>query len=115
MVLRNVEPICARKGERLPRHHVIISGTGRNDTTFLVQLLTALKLDTGFNNPASDISAIGNAGMELDITKENAPYIVKHPDLCDLLDEITPKEPIIIDHAILPVRDLDSPLRAVNF
>ncbi|MGO8710482.1 MAG: hypothetical protein ACLQUZ_00180 [Rhizomicrobium sp.] len=37
----------------MSRHHVIISGTGRAGTTFLVQLLTALKLDTGYYNPTS--------------------------------------------------------------
>jgi hypothetical protein len=49
------------------RHHVIISGTGRAGTTFLGQLLTALKLDTGFYNPFADIDPISNAGMEFDI------------------------------------------------
>lgn len=32
----------------MPKHHIIISGTGRAGTTFLVQLLTELELDTGF-------------------------------------------------------------------
>jgi hypothetical protein len=71
----------------LSRHHVIISGTERSGTTFLVQLLTALKLDTGFNNPASAISPISNAGMEFDIAKANWPYILRNPNLCDLLDQ----------------------------
>ncbi|MGA3113216.1 MAG: hypothetical protein ABSF90_02150 [Syntrophobacteraceae bacterium] len=92
----------------MPRHHVIISGTGRAGTTFLVQLLTALKLDTGFENPASGISPESNAGMELDIRQANAPYIIKSPWLCDHLDEAIRGNPIIIDHAIVPIRDLYS-------
>ena len=43
--------------------HVVISGTGRAGTTFLVQLLTHLGLDTGFDPhtmealPATDLQA----------------------------------------------------------
>ncbi len=90
------------------RHHVIISGTGRAGTTFLVQLLTALKLDTGFDNPTSDICPNCNAGMELDIRQADAPYIVKSPWLCDYLDDAIRGNQIVIDHAIIPVRDLYS-------
>lgn len=92
----------------MSRHHVIISGTGHAGTTFLVQLLTALKLDTGFDNPSSDIYPNCNAGMELDIRQANAPYIVKSPWLCDHLDGAIRGNQIVIDHAIIPMRDLYS-------
>jgi hypothetical protein len=92
----------------MPRHHVIISGTGRTGTTFLVQLLTALKLDTGFDTAKPSLSPICNAGMEVEITQADAPYIVKRPDLCDRLDEIIRSNTVVIDHAIIPVRDLHS-------
>ncbi len=32
-----------------PRHHVVITGTGRTETTFLVELFTHLGLETGFS------------------------------------------------------------------
>ena len=35
----------------MAKRHLIISGTGRAGTTFLVQLLTVLKRDTGFASP----------------------------------------------------------------
>ena len=92
----------------MSRHHVIISGTGRAGTTFLVQMLTALKLDTGFDNPTSDIDPNCNAGMELDIRQANAPYIVKSPWLCDHLGDAIRENQIVIEHAIIPVRDLYS-------
>ena len=72
----------------MPRHHIIISGTGRAGTTFLVQLLTELGLDTGFPRAVSQTDANSNAGMELDIRDIKAPYIIKNPWLCDYLDEI---------------------------
>lgn len=90
------------------KHHLIISGTGRAGTTFLVQLLTALSLDTGFTDIASAVSPNCNAGMEWDIRRPEAPYIVKSPFLCDELDDLLEAKRIVIDHAVIPVRDLYS-------
>lgn len=93
----------------MPRHHVIISGTGRAGTTFLVQLLTELGLDTGFPHAQAQLYRNANAGMEHDIRNpHNAPYIVKSPGLCDYLDEALQGDDMIIDHAIIPMRDLYS-------
>jgi len=92
----------------MSRHHVIISGTGRAGTTFLVQLLTELKLDTGFSDPFAQVSENCNAGMEKDIRTPDAPYIVKSPWMCDYLDSFLEQEDVIIDYAIIPVRDLFS-------
>jgi hypothetical protein len=92
------------------RHHVIISGTGRTGTTFLVQLLTELGLDTGFSHAHEKIHEDKNAGMEENLRDNpNAPYIVKNPALCEYLDGTLKKEKdIVIDHAIVPIRDLYS-------
>lgn len=92
----------------MPRHHTIISGTGRAGTTFLVQLLTELGLDTGFPNAHAQIYPNANAGMELDIRDPNAPYIIKSPWLCDYLDEVLEGGEVVVDHAIIPMRDLYS-------
>jgi hypothetical protein len=37
-----------------PRHHAVITGTGRAGTTFLVDLLTHLGLDTGYSTNTLD-------------------------------------------------------------
>jgi hypothetical protein len=92
----------------MSRHHVVISGTGRAGTTFLVQLLTELKLDTGFTDINTGIFANSNAGMELDLRQPDAPYIVKSPWLCDTLEAILSTEDIVIDYAVIPMRDLYS-------
>ena len=88
------------------KRHVIISGTGRAGTTFLVQLFTKLGLDTGFADVTSAVSASCNAGMEWDLRHPDAPYIVKSPWICDNLDEILEAGEVVIDHAIVPIRDL---------
>lgn len=90
----------------MTRHHLIISGTGRAGTTFLVQLLTELGLDTGFQTSTPKLSPIGNAGMEWDLRAVNAPYVVKSPWLCDYLGEVLEGGDVIVDHAIIPVREL---------
>lgn len=92
------------------QHHVIISGTGRSGTTFLVQLLTELGLDTGFPDPNAQIREDrGHAGMEWTLRNNpTAPYIVKNPNLCEHLPGILKNEDVAIDHAIIPIRDLYS-------
>ena len=90
------------------RHHTIISGTGRAGTTFLIQLLTELGLDTGFKDITSNVFKNCNAGMEQDIRGKYAPYIVKSPWLCDHIEEILESEKCVIDIAYITIRDLYS-------
>ena len=103
------------------RSHVIISGTGRAGTTFLVQLLTHLGLDTGFDSNTMEVlqtardARIGpmdlfptaRAGLEMDIRHPQAPYIVKSPFLCDLAEEALASS-VRIEHAIIPVRHFNA-------
>jgi hypothetical protein len=105
----------------MSRSHVVITGTGRAGTTFLVQLLTRLGLDTGFDSntmevlPAArdarlgpvDFFPMARAGLEMDIRHANAPYIVKTPFLCDFAEEVL-ASPVRIEHAIIPVRQFDA-------
>ncbi|EDZ92862.1 Tetratricopeptide TPR_2 repeat protein [Limnospira maxima CS-328] len=90
------------------KHHAIISGTGRAGTTFLVQLLTYLGLDTGFEDTNSHVFKNCHAGMEKNIFSEDAPYIIKSPWLCDHIDEILESKKYVIDCAYIPIRDLFS-------
>ena len=92
----------------MSKRHVIITGTGRAGTTFLVQLLTELRLDTGFTDPSSGVYESCHAGMEWDIRDPNSPYIVKNPRLCYDLDALLRDRRLTVDHAIVPVRDMYS-------
>jgi hypothetical protein len=105
--LRMRHVICFEQGIMI-RRHTIISGTGRAGTTFLVQLLTEMGLDTGFKDITSGVHANCNAGMEWDINDPKAPYIIKSPWLCDNLDAVLSAGGITIDHAIVPVRELNA-------
>jgi hypothetical protein len=91
-----------------PRGHVVITGTGRAGTTFLVQLLTNLNLDTGFNAQTveKDLDENARAGLENDIRKDCAPYIVKSTFFCDYVGEVVKRKDIRLEHVFVPVRDL---------
>ncbi len=90
-------------------HKVIITGTGRAGTTFLVQLLTELGLDTGYTPETwqRDYHAHCQAGLEHDVEDSAAPYIVKNPGLCESLPGVLARGRIAIDLAIIPLRRLD--------
>jgi len=115
-------------------HKVIITGTGRSGTTFLVRLLTELGFDTGYT-PAearNRVDARSHAGLEHELYGKapvprvrdwlrqpkhslralwggmpRTPYVVKNPALCDQLDEIIAGGRVVIDHVYIPLRDLD--------
>lgn len=95
--------------EFMQKTHIIISGTGRAGTTFLVQLFAQLGFDTGFTeNAHQHFHSNCNAGLEWDIRQPGAPHIVKSPFLCDYLDDVIESGEVLIEHAFIPMRDLYS-------
>jgi hypothetical protein len=86
------------------KSHVLISGTGRAGTTFLVQLLTELGFDTGKGHYNENC----NAGLEHDLRDNNAPFIVKSPHSCDHIENIVNNPDKLIKHLIVPIRDIYS-------
>jgi hypothetical protein len=114
---------------------VIISGTGRAGTTFLVQLLTELGLETGYT-PGDEhrhIDEHSQGGLEHNLPGRRAPttlrsfwrqpkhtlrdlfmdpkatpYILKNPEFCDTLAPVLAEGRLTIDHAYIPIRDLDA-------
>ena len=99
------------------RKHVVITGTGRNGTTLLVELLTHLGLDTGFRveDLEANKSEVGRAGLEHDIRREDSPYIVKSPGFCYYAEEVICRDEIIIEHVFVPVRDLSAAAESRRF
>jgi hypothetical protein len=95
---------------RPPVHKVIISGTGRSGTTFLVSLLSALGLDTGITDRNRERKYFEQcrAGLEHEILDPKTPYIIKNPALCETLGKALATGRFVIDHAYIPVRDLES-------
>jgi hypothetical protein len=92
------------------RKHLLITGTGRAGTTFLVQLLTLLGLDTGIDDiwDPHKWNAHAKAGLEWNIQHPKAPYIIKGPQLSTELNSILRNGRKHIEHVLVPVRDLYS-------
>lgn len=100
-----------------PRRHVVITGTGRSGTTFLVELLTHLGLDTGFTPETLGARkyAIARAGLEHDIRRGTPPYIVKKPRFNEYAREVLDRGDIVIEHVFVPMRDLFSAAESRRF
>ncbi len=99
------------------RSHVVISGTGRAGTSFLVELMTCLGLDTGFSPDSlqGKKDRTARAGLETDIRDEDAPYVIKNPHFCDYVDEVISRDDIFIEHVFVPIRDLNAAAESRRF
>ena len=89
--------------------HLVIAGTGRAGTSFLVRYLTELGLDTTLarNGNRAEWDAEANAGLEtLLVPGINLPYVVKSPWISEYVEQILNEEQFRIDAFIVPVRDL---------
>lgn len=85
---------------------ILITGTGRCGTTFLIKLFSFLDFNTGYNrdNYKLSISTNCNSGMEKNY-KDNY-YIVKNPTFMMNIENIITDKSIILKTVIVPIRDL---------
>jgi len=89
-------------------NHLIITGTGRTGTTFLVQYLAACGLETHLtSHPDGKLDENANAGLEdLPIHGHTLPYVVKSPWLFEMIDELVARTDITLDAVIIPMRNI---------
>jgi len=90
------------------KHHLIIGGTGRAGTTFLVEYLDGCGLETHIGKhatPTYDENA--NAGLE-DVPMQAAdhPYVLKSPWLYEYAERLLARDDIVVDAVILPMRGI---------
>ena len=90
-----------------PRRHLLIAGPGRSGTTLLVRVLSSLGMETHLDVQGDDdYDGVANAGLEDELGRTNAPYVVKSPFAYQLLDHVLSSGEVVLDHAIVPVRNL---------
>jgi hypothetical protein len=87
---------------------ILITGTGRSGTTFLIKLFTFLDFDTGYTkaNYINFINKSCNSGMEKEFNSPN--YVLKNPTYIEKIDDIfktLSKNKINIKLVIIPIRD----------
>ncbi|WP_047786488.1 hypothetical protein [Variovorax paradoxus] len=101
------------------KNHLMIAGTGRAGTTFLVQYLAACGLDTHLaRHPAANTyNDDANAGLEdLPFDNPNLPYVIKSPWLHAYATRLLADPSIVLDAVIFPMRSIveASTSRVVN-
>lgn len=86
---------------------ILITGTGRCGTTFLIKLFSFLEYDTGFNKNTylKAISTNCNSGMEYSYTAKH--YILKNPSFLINIEGIIKDKTVNIKHVIIPIRDFN--------
>lgn len=90
------------------KNHLLIAGTGRAGTTFLVQYLAECGLDTHLaHGRHSGYDEDANAGLE-DVLLNNpgAPYVVKSPWLYEYVERLLSDQLTIVDAVIIPMRSI---------
>lgn len=94
----------------VPSRHLMIAGTGRSGTSFLVRYLHALGLDTHIARHGEHMwDEVAQAGLEnlpLGAAVETLPYVVKSPWLGECIDQVLAEGRVAIDAVVIPVRDL---------
>ncbi|GAI04463.1 unnamed protein product [marine sediment metagenome] len=88
------------------KNKILITGTGRNGTSILMQLFTHLGMDTGFTPEEADrrLQNRANAGLEItDLTQDIRIHKAPHFALT-IEEDITNH---IVDHVIIPIRKLE--------
>ena len=92
------------------RRHMLIAGTGRAGTSFLVRYLSALGLETEIERSGeAQWDETANAGLEtmpLLTPGADLPYVIKTPWVAEFADHILKQEAVAIDALVIPVRDL---------
>tara|TARA_B100000886_G_C20401090_1_gene482618 strand:- start:1078 stop:1629 length:552 start_codon:yes stop_codon:yes gene_type:complete len=86
---------------------ILITGTGRCGTTFLIKIFSFLNFNTGFNkdNYKNSIFSNGcNTGMER--YYDDNYYILKNPEFMENIENIVKDKSIKIKNVIIPIRDL---------
>lgn len=93
------------------RKHLLIAGTGRAGTSFLVKYLSELGLDTHLSRHGAQAywDEQAHAGLEdmpLVGDDRSLPYVVKSPYAYQFIDALLARDDIQLDGVIIPIRDL---------
>lgn len=86
---------------------ILITGTGRCGTTFLIKLFSFLEYNTGFTRETYQkfIFENCNSGMEKQYTDKF--YVIKNPLFLDNIDNIIKDQSISLKWVIIPIRNFE--------
>ena len=84
---------------------ILITGTGRCGTTFLIKLFSFLDFNTGFNKANYKLSIYPNCNSGMEREYNENYYVLKHPTFMTDIDKIVKDTSITIKNVIIPIRD----------
>ena len=85
---------------------ILITGTGKCGTTFLIKLFSFLEFDTGFNKNDYKKYIYSNCNSGMEKQYNDNYYILKNPIFMSNIENILNDKTIIIKNVIIPIRDL---------
>jgi hypothetical protein len=95
---------------RPKRRHLLIAGTGRAGTSFLVRFLTELGLETHISrfgeNPWDQAAQAGLEDLPVAAGLENLPHVFKSPWAYQFIEQMLADPAIELEGVIIPMRDL---------
>ena len=100
------------KPDAQPRtSHLLIAGTGRAGTSFMVRYFAGFGLDTILSRDGDGASwdTAAHAGLEFspaDYQSGRLPYVIKSPWSYEFIDELLARQDLHFDAVIVPVREL---------
>lgn len=92
------------------RRHLLIAGTGRAGTSFLVRFLTELGLETHISrfgeNPWDQTAQAGLEDLPVAAGLENLPHVFKTPWAYQFIEQMLADPAVELEAVIIPMRDL---------
>lgn len=85
---------------------ILITGTGRCGTTFLIELFTFLDFNTGYDKNNYKLSILSNCNSGMERNYKEKYYILKNPNFMINMEYIINDPSIKIKYVIIPIRDL---------
>lgn len=84
---------------------ILITGTGRCGTTFLIKLFSFLDFNTGYNRDNYKLSILSNCNSGMERNYKDKYYILKNPLFIKIIEDIIKDKSIKIKNVIIPIRD----------
>ena len=85
---------------------ILITGTGRCGTTFLIKLFSFLDFNTGYNRNNYHLSIFSNCNSGMEREYNENYNILKNPNFIVSIENILKDTSITIKNVIIPIRDL---------
>ena len=84
---------------------ILITGTGRCGTTFLIKLFSFLDFNTGYNRNNYKLSIFTNCNSGMERSYKDNYNILKNPNFMKDIEKIAKDKSIKIKNIIIPIRE----------